>query len=395
MPMGFAGEADHFALRVSGDSMIGAGIFDGDIVIVRSTKRADDGDIVAVLLPGPAEDEATIKRLRRRDGRVMLVPENPALEPFEMTDGQVAGQGRLGPAQALSRSPIAWHKLPFVHRPTEETACRPSPAPRTSSVRSDRSRRSSSGSSPRRRPGGRCTRRPRGCTARDGSGSSAPAPASTRPRSAPACSRRRAAPPTPCSSMQFVRWAPIVGPQDGVVIISHTAETAYARSAHALAFEAGLSAIMITKRGAGFSNMVETVDKETSETYTVSYTTAVLVLAMIAKELGADSITEEGLAAVPEAVAAALGRPRHRRHPHAEAAARLHGRRSTSITAREGALKVREAARFLAEGYDAEYLLHGSAVPLTGDDRLVALTPPDSDGFMTRSRRRPRVRACR
>jgi repressor LexA len=92
VPMGFAGEADHFALRVSGDSMIGAGIFDGDIVIVRSTRRADDGDIVAVLLPGPAEDEATVKRLRRKDGRVMLVPENPALEPFEMTDGHVLGR---------------------------------------------------------------------------------------------------------------------------------------------------------------------------------------------------------------------------------------------------------------------------------------------------------------
>jgi repressor LexA len=92
VPMGFAGEADHFALRVAGDSMIGAGIFDGDIVIVRSTRRAEDGDIVAALLPGPAEDEATVKRLRRRDGRVMLVPENPALEPFEMTDGHILGR---------------------------------------------------------------------------------------------------------------------------------------------------------------------------------------------------------------------------------------------------------------------------------------------------------------
>ena len=92
VPMGFAGEADHFALRVTGDSMIGAGIFDGDIVIVRATRRAEDGDIVAVLLPGPAEDEATVKRLRRRDGHVMLVPENPALEPFEMTDGHVLGR---------------------------------------------------------------------------------------------------------------------------------------------------------------------------------------------------------------------------------------------------------------------------------------------------------------
>jgi repressor LexA len=92
VPMGFAGEADHFALKVSGDSMIGAGIFDGDIVIVRSTRRAEDGDIVAVLLPGPAEDEATVKRLKRTDGKVMLIPENPRLQPFEMTDGQVLGK---------------------------------------------------------------------------------------------------------------------------------------------------------------------------------------------------------------------------------------------------------------------------------------------------------------
>ena len=92
VPLGFAGEADHFALRVAGDSMIGAGIFDGDIVVVRSTRRAEDGEIVAVLLPGPAEDEATVKRLRRQDGRVMLVPENPALEPFEMTEGHILGR---------------------------------------------------------------------------------------------------------------------------------------------------------------------------------------------------------------------------------------------------------------------------------------------------------------
>ena len=185
------------------------------------------------------------------------------------------------------------------------------------------------------------------------------------------------------SSMQFVRWAPIVGPQDGVVILTHTAETAYARSAHALAFEAGLSVIMIAKRGAGFSNMVETVEKETSETYTVSYTTAVLVLAMIAKELGADSITDEGLAGVPGAVDAALADPGIDAIPTPKRLLVITGAGPTSITAREGALKVREAARFLAEGYDAEYLLHGSAVPLTGDDRIVALTPPDPDGFMT------------
>jgi repressor LexA len=92
VPMGFVGGADHFALRVRGDSMIGAGILDGDLVVVRAGDLADDGDIVAVLLPGPAEDEATIKRLKRTRGRILLVPENPALEPFEMDPaGRILG----------------------------------------------------------------------------------------------------------------------------------------------------------------------------------------------------------------------------------------------------------------------------------------------------------------
>jgi repressor LexA len=87
VPVGFAEEADHFALRVRGDSMVGAGILDGDLVVVRRQDAAEDGDVVAALLPGPAEDEATVKRLRRRDGQVLLVPENPALEPFELPPG--------------------------------------------------------------------------------------------------------------------------------------------------------------------------------------------------------------------------------------------------------------------------------------------------------------------
>jgi glucosamine--fructose-6-phosphate aminotransferase (isomerizing) len=51
------------------------------------------------------------------------------------------------------------------------------------------------------------------------------------------------------------------------------------------------------------------------------------------------------------------------------------------VTAREGALKVREAARFPAEGYDVEYLLHGHAVPLNASDHLVTLAPPDTQGL--------------
>jgi repressor LexA len=92
VPDGFAAQDDHFALRVAGDSMIGAGIFDGDLVVVRSQQQADDGDIVAALLAGPAEDEATVKRLGHDGPRVMLIPENPALEPVEMTDGRIMGK---------------------------------------------------------------------------------------------------------------------------------------------------------------------------------------------------------------------------------------------------------------------------------------------------------------
>ena len=92
VPRELAGDDGHVALTVAGDSMIGAGIFDGDVVIVRAQDHAHDGDIVAALLPGPAEDEATVKRLGHDGERVMLIPENPALKPFEMVDGRILGK---------------------------------------------------------------------------------------------------------------------------------------------------------------------------------------------------------------------------------------------------------------------------------------------------------------
>ena len=87
VPTSFAPGADLFALKVEGDSMVGAGILDGDVVVVQSRSDAASGDIVVALLPGPAEPEATVKRLKRERNRVMLVPENPRLEPFEMDPG--------------------------------------------------------------------------------------------------------------------------------------------------------------------------------------------------------------------------------------------------------------------------------------------------------------------
>lgn len=92
VPSGFAGQDDHFALRVSGDSMQGAGLLDGDIVLVRRQDSATEGDIVAALVPGPAEDEATVKRFHKSDGKTFLMPENPAYEPLELTDGHVLGK---------------------------------------------------------------------------------------------------------------------------------------------------------------------------------------------------------------------------------------------------------------------------------------------------------------
>jgi repressor LexA len=92
VPADFVRSGDHFALRVVGDSMIQAGILDGDMVVVRSQDAAADGDIVAAVLPGPAEDEATVKRLGHDGPRVMLIPENPTMSPFEMIGGRIAGK---------------------------------------------------------------------------------------------------------------------------------------------------------------------------------------------------------------------------------------------------------------------------------------------------------------
>jgi glucosamine--fructose-6-phosphate aminotransferase (isomerizing) len=184
------------------------------------------------------------------------------------------------------------------------------------------------------------------------------------------------------SSMRFVAWAPIVGPEDTIIVITHTGETSYALAARALAMLAGLDVITITKRGTPFPHSVETCPAETSETYTVSYTTALLALAMIAKEMGADSITDDSLTLVPSAVQNAIEAPGTESIQVPERDLVIAGAGPAAFTAREGALKLREGARVLAEGHDIEYLLHGSAVPLDGRDALLSLMTPEADGFV-------------
>jgi len=86
------GGADYFALRVRGDSMIEAGILDGDTVIVRQQAVAEDGDIVVALI---GEEEATVKKLRRHGEHVQLVAMNRAYAPIDEPAARVRIQGRV------------------------------------------------------------------------------------------------------------------------------------------------------------------------------------------------------------------------------------------------------------------------------------------------------------
>jgi repressor LexA len=84
LPEDLVGTGPVFMLQVRGDSMIDAGILDGDYVVIRSQADANDGEIVAALVD---EEEATVKRLRRSGGRVILEAENPAFDPMVFEDG--------------------------------------------------------------------------------------------------------------------------------------------------------------------------------------------------------------------------------------------------------------------------------------------------------------------
>jgi repressor LexA len=88
LPRDLVGSGTLFALTVKGDSMIEAGIFDGDTVIVRQQQTAEEGEIVAALI----DDEATVKRLSRKGGKVRLIAENPAYEPLEPDNLSVLGK---------------------------------------------------------------------------------------------------------------------------------------------------------------------------------------------------------------------------------------------------------------------------------------------------------------
>ena len=81
-------EGEYFALRVRGESMLNAGILPGDLVVVHQQPEAHNGEIVVALLG----EEATVKRLSRRNGQVWLLPENDAYSPIDGHDATILGK---------------------------------------------------------------------------------------------------------------------------------------------------------------------------------------------------------------------------------------------------------------------------------------------------------------
>ena len=92
VPEELTGSGSLFALRVRGDSMIGAGIFDGDLVVARQQPDAENGDVVVAGVPG---DEATVKSFSRRGGSIVLSPANERLEPMELSPADVTIYGKV------------------------------------------------------------------------------------------------------------------------------------------------------------------------------------------------------------------------------------------------------------------------------------------------------------
>jgi repressor LexA len=92
VPADLCGEGDLFMLRVRGDSMIDAGILDGDYVVARVQDTADKGDIVVAGIPG---EEGTVKTYSRKGGKVVLLPANPVLKPMEYDPDEVSIFGKV------------------------------------------------------------------------------------------------------------------------------------------------------------------------------------------------------------------------------------------------------------------------------------------------------------
>jgi repressor LexA len=88
LPVELVGNGELFLLRVRGESMIDAAIIDGDWVAVRKQPDAEDGEIVVAMI----DNEATVKTLRRKNGRVLLMPQNPVYQPIPAQNATILGK---------------------------------------------------------------------------------------------------------------------------------------------------------------------------------------------------------------------------------------------------------------------------------------------------------------
>ncbi|MDD5927586.1 MAG: transcriptional repressor LexA [Firmicutes bacterium] len=91
VPARFAGTGTSFMLRVRGESMIEAGIMDGDLILVHQTTEANNGEIVVAMIDG-FESEATVKTFYKEDGHIRLQPENSAMSPIIVKDATILGK---------------------------------------------------------------------------------------------------------------------------------------------------------------------------------------------------------------------------------------------------------------------------------------------------------------
>ena len=190
----------------------------------------------------------------------------------------------------------------------------------------------------------------------------------------------------------WVRWSTGARPGDALVVITHTGKTGYAARARADALASGVPVVSITGTGAGWPEAITTVPPEESETYTVSYIAALAVLARLANLVAGVDEALPGVARpdgsagdILQAAAqirVACSAPATEDVPVPARSLAIVGCGPWGITAREAALKIREGARMLAEGFDAERFLHGNAVPFTAADGVLLLQPEaDQDGL--------------
>ena len=180
----------------------------------------------------------------------------------------------------------------------------------------------------------------------------------------------------------WARWGSGPRAGDAVLVITHTAETAYAARARAGALAAGVPVVSVTGAGRGWPEAIETVAPDESHTYSVSYTATLAVLARLAHALGAPEGSPDQLALAAAQIREVCADPDPAPVAFPARSLAIVGCGPWAVTAREGALKIREAARMLAEGFDTDRLLHGGAVPYTAADGLVVLEPAaDPDGL--------------